>query len=337
MKRISISLFFLFQIVVALSQTTEVHNPIGKNELIITHQYYTVSYLNQYKQAEWVAYQITDSTAFGNQNRANSFKEDASAHDIPLKPYYVKSGYDRGHLCPAGSMAFNATAMTESFYMTNMSPQAPGFNRGIWKKLESQVRTWGYENKAVFVVTGPILTQFQDTIGQIPVPAYFYKVILDKQEPSLKAIAFILANTSSSLDLSSYVVSIDSVEYVTGIDFFASLPDSLENLLEQKSHPELWSWKPIQVTKTKSSTPLFSCIGLTKSGVQCSRTVTDSNGYCWQHQPKTTEQMVWVCGKSKIYHVSKDHGALKRCKSGIREITLTEALKLGLRMCKEKN
>ena len=304
MKRISISLFFLFQIVVALSQTTEVHNPIGKNELIITHQYY--------KQAEWVAYQITDSTAFGNQNRANSFKEDASAHDIPLKPYYVKSGYDRGHLCPAGSMAFNATAMTESFYMTNMSPQAPGFNRGIWKKLESQVRTWGYENKAVFVV-------------------------LDKQEPSLKAIAFILANTSSSLDLSSYVVSIDSVEYVTGIDFFASLPDSLENLLEQKSHPELWSWKPIQVTKTKSSTPLFSCIGLTKSGVQCSRTVTDSNGYCWQHQPKTTEQMVWVCGKSKIYHVSKDHGALKRCKSGIREITLTEALKLGLRMCKEKN
>ena len=309
--------------------------PIGNNEQIINHYYYTLSYLSEYKQAEWVTYQITDSTAFGNQARANNFKEDEKANDIALKPYYAKSGYDRGHLCPAGSMAFNSVAMSESFFMTNMSPQVPGFNRGIWKRLESQVRTWGYENHEILVITGPVLTSFIDTIGEIPVPPYYYKVVLDYHEPELKAIALLLENKSSSLPLTEFVVSIDSIENLTGIDFYSNLPDSLEDILEQKSYPELWSWKPIQIKTAKTNNPTYQCIAQTESGNQCTRTIADRNGYCWQHIPTKTEQMVWVCGKSKIYHTSNTHAGLKRCKSGIREITLAEALSLGLRKCKD--
>lgn len=338
MKRILIWFFFLLKITNGFSQDT-VSNilPIGKNELIITHTYYTLSFRTTYKQAEWVAYQISDSTAFGNQARTNNFKEDVNTKDVSLKPYYAKSGYDRGHLCPAGSMAFSPTSMSESFYMSNMSPQVPGFNRGIWEKLESQVRTWGYQNQHIYVVTGPILTQFIDSIGVIPVPKYYYKVVLDYQEPELKAIGFILENKSSKKALSQFSISIDSVEKVTGIDFFNELPDSLENELEAQFHNELWTWKPVKIKtiKTTNSTKHFQCIAITSSGNQCSRTIADSNSFCWQHQPKEPDQMVWVCGKSKIYHTSPNHGALKRCKSGIREIPLREAIENGFRACKK--
>jgi endonuclease G len=89
--------------------------------------------------------------------------------------------------------------MSESFYLSNMSPQAPGFNRGIWSTLESYVRTWADENEEIYVVTGPVLTGTYSTIGpdQVSVPEYFYKAILDLKEPDVKGIGFILPNESS--------------------------------------------------------------------------------------------------------------------------------------------
>jgi endonuclease G len=234
-------------------------------------------------------------------------------------------------------MAFNTTAMTESFFMTNMSPQDPGFNRGIWKKLESQVRTWGYENRQIFVVTGPILTEFQDTIGQIPVPKYFYKVILDYQLPELKAIGLILENRPSHQPLIEFVLSVDSLEKMTNLDFFYELPDSLEHELESNSNADLWSWKTVTVLSTKSSKieSEFQCIALTNKNIQCTRTVSDSNSFCWQHEPENKDTMVWICGKSKIYHLANNHGSLKRCKSGVHKMTLREAENIGFRKCKE--
>jgi endonuclease G len=70
---------------------------------------------------------------------------------------YKGSGYDRGHLAPAADFKWSATAMSESFYMSNMSPQVPGFNRGIWKNIESTVRNWAVENDEIYIVTGPVL------------------------------------------------------------------------------------------------------------------------------------------------------------------------------------
>ena len=314
--------------------SAEVYLPTTKNGLIINHLYFSLSYQTEYKQAEWVSYQIFDSTAFGSTKRKNNFREDPETKDIELKPFYAKSGYDRGHLCPAGSMAFNSTAMSESFYMSNMSPKVPGFNRGIWKKLESQVRTWGYQNHHIHVITGPILNQFIDTIGIIPVPKRYFKVILDYQEPEFKAIGFVLENASSKKPLKQFAVPVDSVESLTGIDFFNYLPDSIESDLEGDFNTKLWTWKSISIKNTKIEST-YQCIAITGSGKQCSRITFDSNSFCWQHQTKTTEQMVWVCGKSKIYHMEPDHASLKRCKSGIVKIRLKDAINKGLRECKD--
>lgn len=147
---------------------------------------------------------------------------------------YRGSGYDRGHLAPAADMKWSPTAMSESFYMSNMSPQRPRFNRGMWKRLEEKVRTWATESEEIYVVTGPVLSDNLPTIGanQVAVPEYYYKVILDFKEPELKGIGFILANQSSTQPLATYAVTIDSVEVVTGIDFFPAIEDSLEERIE---------------------------------------------------------------------------------------------------------
>ena len=145
---------------------------------------------------------------------------------------YKGSGFDRGHLAPAADFKFDAGAMSESFYMSNMSPQRPSFNRGIWKRLEEQVREWASENDSLFIITGGVLTENLHVIGEneSTVPNLYYKIIFYPDE--LKATAFVLPNEKVLDPLESFVVTIDSVESITGIDFFPDLPDDLESRIE---------------------------------------------------------------------------------------------------------
>ena len=165
---------------------------------------------------------------------------------------YEGSGYDRGHLAPAADMGWSTITMAESFYFSNMSPQLPAFNRGIWKRLEELVRSWAIENKAVYVVTGPVLTSNLPSIGpdKVSVPKYFYKVILDYTDPDIKGIGFILPNASSGAPLQNYAVTIDSVEKVTGIDFFPALPDKQEKKIEKTLCIPCWSWSSTTTSQT---------------------------------------------------------------------------------------
>lgn len=216
----------------------------NKNEEIVKHIWYTLSYSEKYEQAKWVAYKLTKNMVVGNAKRKNNFRPDPMVSNASASPDdYIKSGYDRGHLCPAADMKWSDSAMSETFFMSNMSPQVPYFNRGIWKKLEEKVRNWATENEEIYVVTAGVLTDNLLQIGKqnkVAVPKYFYKVILDLKEPEVKAIAFILPNEKSSLPLQNFVVTIDSVEKLTGLDFFPALPDRLENLLEGKTEMEKW-------------------------------------------------------------------------------------------------
>ncbi|MBU1355377.1 MAG: DNA/RNA non-specific endonuclease [Candidatus Edwardsbacteria bacterium] len=202
---------------------------------MVVHAGYTLSYNEEHEQANWVAYELTEKETEGKHKRTNKFivDPDISTGSATSKDY-KKSGYDQGHLVPAADMAWSQTAMTESFYYSNMSPQEPSFNRGIWKKLEEQVRGWARENNAIYVITGPVLTDGLPTIGpnKVSVPKYYYKVILDYTLPEIKAIGFIMPNAGSSEPLQSYTVTVDSVEKFTGIDFFYRLPDDQEKIIE---------------------------------------------------------------------------------------------------------
>ena len=213
-------------------------------DVLVSHTGYTLSYRSDWKQPEWVAYELTAEEAEGNFPRRGSFRKDPDVPGGSASPEdYRGTGYDRGHLCPAGDQRWSVEAMRDSFYMSNMSPQAPGFNRGIWSELEEAVRDFARENGRIAVVTGPVLTEPPLEItgpGVLPVPQRFYKVILDFTLPERKALGFILPNEKSGESLSCFAVPVDLVEEITGLDFFPDLPDDLESLLESEADPALW-------------------------------------------------------------------------------------------------
>src|SRR5664279_5324976 len=229
--------------------------PTSTTHEIVKHTYYTLSFSKKDEQAEWVAYLLTRSMLTGQSERGNNFIPDPSVPNGSAQlSDYSKSGYDRGHLCPAGDMTFNAEAMSETFYLSNMSPQVPAFNRGIWKSLETLVREWAEEDDSIFIVTGGILSESKGSIGidRVTVPSRFYKVIYDLTDEK-KMIAFILPNEKGMKPLQDYVVIVDSTQKVTGIDFFPCLPDTLRNRLEETSDISKWDFNVTATSSTRGS------------------------------------------------------------------------------------
>jgi len=216
-----------------------------QDEEIIKHKGFTLSYNEKHEQANWVAYILTEEDTKPIVKRPNKFIPDPFVSTgSATNADYKNSGYDRGHLAPAADMAWSKETMKESFYYSNMSPQEPSFNRGIWKSLEGLVRKWAIENKTLFIVTGPILKEGLKTIGpnNVSVPNYYYKAILDYTEPDIKAIGFILPNKQSGERIFNYAVTIDSLEVFSGIDFFPNLPDDQEYIIECTIDIQKWSW-----------------------------------------------------------------------------------------------
>lgn len=215
------------------------------------HQYsgFELCYREKYEDAEWVAYKLVRDELNTVIGRTDDFRADTKISTGSATPQdYTRSGYDRGHLAPAADMEWSEKSAHDSFLMSNMTPQAPQFNRGMWKDLEAQVRSWADRFGEVYVVTGPILEKESEkykSIGadKVAVPEFFYKVLLtqlDDEAHTVLAAAFILPNTKCEGSIYDYVVSIDEVELRTGIDFFYLLPDDIENRIEQNADVSAW-------------------------------------------------------------------------------------------------
>jgi len=216
--------------------------------LIIRHSAYTIQYNEKYEQADWVAYALISGMLTGASGRTDDFRPDPAVPSGSSTPVdYKGSGYDKGHLVPANDMTFSPRCMSETFFMSNMSPQVPAFNRGIWKQVEELVRKWAKDNGGIYIVTGPILKDGGfDTIGpdRVAVPKRFFKVILDYREPELKAVGFIIPNRKADGPPECYAVTVDKVEEETGLDFFPQLPDNIEEQLESRIELDKWFTGP---------------------------------------------------------------------------------------------
>lgn len=224
------------------------------DELVI-HTGFSLLYDEEHEQPRWVAYHLTRDEVYGLHERKDNFRSDPNIRTgSATLDDYRGSGYDRGHLIPAADLAWSQQAMSDSFYMSNMSPQDPSFNRGIWASLEAVVRNYAATEGAVHVVTGPILTDGPyEQIGEnrVSVPKYYYKVILDYTEPEKKAIAFLLPNEGSRARLERYATTVDHVEQVSGIDFFPQLPDDEEDMLEGAFDFSLWATEEFKASKAE--------------------------------------------------------------------------------------
>jgi len=218
--------------------------PTSTTGAIVKHAYYTLSYSEEHEQSEWVAYRLTKE-----HTKYNNFKRPYFEIDPLVKTKaaswknYKKSGFDRGHLCPAADRKFNKKAFDETFLTSNISPQRNSFNAGIWNNLEKQVRHWVKKEKELYIVTGPVFKNSTQSIGfeKVTVPSHFYKVIL-KNGKNPKLIAFLLPHKASSKALTNYVIATDKLEKLLGIDFFKELPNTIENSLEKSTSTKGWKF-----------------------------------------------------------------------------------------------
>lgn len=210
----------------------------GSNQ-IVAHKAYTLSYNEAHEQPDWVAYMLTRDMANGDLPRSNDFREDEAVSTASAQPEdYKGSGFTRGHLVPAGDMKWDRQAMSETFLLSNMSPQDADFNDGIWNKLENRVRQWARYYQTIYVVTGPVLDEGLPAIGpnEVSVPQCFYKVVYVPDRHMM--IGFLVDHRGAKDNLRDLAVSVDEVEEVTGLNFFPELGEDMESSF----NIDRWKW-----------------------------------------------------------------------------------------------
>lgn len=202
---------------------------IRANTLYLCKQNYAVNYRVDTKTAEYVVEHPTLAAIKGPAKRQDNFHPDTA---LP-KQYqstmadYDKSGYDRGHLVPAGDSTTNNSIMSESFALSNMVPQNPSNNRIIWNHLETKIRNLVLLNHDIYVSSGTYYQPTYKTVGisKVGVPDFLWKVVYDKTTG--KVIAFLIPNIALNVrDLPKFVISVAELEQLTKINFLPLLPNS---------------------------------------------------------------------------------------------------------------
>lgn len=207
---------------------------------------YTLSYNKDTRCPNWVAWKLTAEHTDGPYDRHNYKFHDDPDVPVPRANYhdysYNRLGLERGHMCPAADNKWSDKAMDECHLLSNICPQYGPLNGGEWMYLENDCREWAKDYKCIYIVCGPIFySKSPKTIGEdkISVPDAFFKVIL-RLGNNPQALGFIYPNKSCSGGKAKYVKSVDEVEKMTGMDFFSSLDDNIENKIERTSNLDQW-------------------------------------------------------------------------------------------------
>jgi len=212
---------------------------------IVWHNYFLLSYSEPHEQAEWVAYTLLKEHLTHDDRKRPYFIEDPRVRTKSADwRNYKRSGFDRGHLCPAGDRRFSEQAYNETFYTSNISPQDKAFNAGVWNRLEKQVRSWCKKYGALTIITGGVLKKGLQEIGSedVDVPDEFYKLVIKVHGDEIQVLAFLFPHKETNRPLQDFLVPVDAIESATGIDFFEQLPPKKALELEQKVMAKGWSF-----------------------------------------------------------------------------------------------
>ena len=217
---------------------------IGDGDIILNYTGFTVRYNSERLIPDWVAYEITSDEAYGDVPRASGFSMDLNySGRQAMREDYSYSGWDKGHMAPAGDMKWSEQAMWESFYLTNICPQDHNLNAGDWHVLENYVRDWAVRYGKLYVVCGPIIHIGKyGVIGnnRVAVPDAFFKAILRCEDGVYKSLGFVFNNDSVRQPVRNAVMSVNQVEALCGLDLFCNLPDTIEEDVETQSSFEEW-------------------------------------------------------------------------------------------------
>ena len=221
---------------------------------------YSVEWDPQRKAQRWSAYQMDSRTLEKNTTRYTS-ATDQYPYDplLPTDKYlsqdcYWNSGFDHGHICPSADRLYSAEANRQTFFLTNMQPQYKAFNGSLsgsdayknrwspWYQLEEQIRTWANATttETLYVVKGGTIeegmVEERKVKGEMLVPKHFFAALLLKNKQGYKAVGFWMEhkdNYETETPIGSCAVNIETLEGLTGIDFFCNLPDDTESKVEK--------------------------------------------------------------------------------------------------------
>ena len=216
--------------------------PRSMNDTLVRYDAFDVHFNSERGIANCALYELVNNELYGTVERGNEFTADPGVKGCPLPEDYAGSGFERGHLVPAGDLKWNGTAMRQSFMLTNVGPMHKALNEGGWAKLEEKVREWTARDSALLVFTGAVVSDGDTTLasGRVKVPSAYYKVILAPCVRPMRVIAFIYPNGHSGGRLRQYAVSVDEVERRTGLDFFPTLPPEEQQRLESPVNLDAW-------------------------------------------------------------------------------------------------
>ncbi len=198
---------------------------------VVKHMYYDVKFNPASKTPEWVMYRMGSANRMHVASRdGKRFVPDPQIKQSVRTATYNKTGFDRGHMVPADDMEFTDAALQETFYTSNITPQAPGFNRGIWKEVENQVRAWAKEGRKMVIIAGTVFTNGEvrhfmgkDSVG---IPDGFYKIVYDYKHNEMVAFLFMFNDGSHNDDtIEDYVIPVSELESRINIDFFKGIKD----------------------------------------------------------------------------------------------------------------
>ena len=247
MKNFSLALFVLISPALPAQEAYETASAMPR-ELPIKHSHFTLSYNEGCELPSWAVYVLTPEMAKATGTVKEKYNEDplVSTGSSSSKDY-KNAGFVMGQLVPVEDMLLDPKTSDETYLMSNVVPQKVGFNKYLWKSLELLVREWAKEGNMLYIAAGPVLADGPfGTFGEnkVAIPTRYYKVILDVNGE--RAIGFVFRSNSSSGTLKSYAVSVDEAEKITGIDFFLTLPDEVEEKLESTLNLTQWNFEALK-------------------------------------------------------------------------------------------
>lgn len=206
---------------------------------------FTVDFNASNRTPNYVSWELLGSETDGPYSRnGEKFWQDADIKNCPRSSDYTRSGYDRGHMFPAADAKWSQQSMHQCFSMANITPQVHALNAGAWKTLEEKERLWAKRDSALIIISGPVYQKEDNVrIGEagVRVPSAYFKVLLAPFVEKPRAIAFVYPNEHCPGNMQNYSTSVDYVEELTGFDFFATLPDDIENKIESSFSFKEWN------------------------------------------------------------------------------------------------
>ncbi|WP_322609117.1 DNA/RNA non-specific endonuclease [Pontiella agarivorans] len=206
---------------------------------------YVVGYSEFLKNPLWVSYRLFDVPKLDSGRRPSGFKADLRTRAGVHHNDYTRSGYDRGHMAPNYGIAtrYGPDAQKETFLMSNVIPQTPAVNQGIWRELEMLVaKKYGRYFSEVWIITGPVFQKPVEKLDSgVSIPSAYYKIVVDECDGAVRALAFLIEKDCPPYTrFRKRLVSIDEIETLTGLNFFPGLSEEEQIELETDAAGRLW-------------------------------------------------------------------------------------------------